>query len=104
MKITFKRWESSAPGRTSTVQAVTTYGDSLNVQSGPVEWDSPNSAMGKVDALKLEGDYLLKFEFQKYELRSWLKQLIETDPEYSSQLLAEAHAALLIAGIDKKTK
>ncbi|MGF6558536.1 hypothetical protein ABIA48_004916 [Pseudomonas sp. S30_BP2TU TE3576] len=98
MKITCKRWESSEQAETLTVQAVAVYGDTLNIQNGPVEWNSQKSAIGKIDNIKLNGTYLLEFEFQESELRSWLKQFIAADPAYSVQLLAEAHAALLIAG------
>lgn len=98
MKITFKRWESSEPAATHTVQAVAGYGDTLNIQTGPVEWIGQNSAIGKIDNIKLDGTYLLEFDFQENELRSWLKQFIAANPAYSVQLLTEAHAALLIAG------
>ncbi|WP_338525995.1 hypothetical protein NUH87_11220 [Pseudomonas batumici] len=99
MKITFKRWEPAAP---HSVQAVAAYGDTLNIQTGPVEWIGQSSAIGKIDNIKLDGTYLLKSDFQENELRSWLKQLIAANPTYSVQLLAEAHAALLIAGEEHK--
>ena len=97
MKITFQRWESSEPEETLPIRAVTSYGETLNVQNGPIEWSGPNSALGKIDDIKLDGTYLLKFDFQESELRSWLKNFITENPAYSVQLLAEAHAALLIS-------
>lgn len=104
MKITFKKWEASELAITHTVQAVTSYGGALNVQTGPVEWSGPKAALGKIDAIKLDGSYLLEFEFQENELRSWLKQFIAENPAYSAQLLAEAHATLLIAGEEHRKK
>lgn len=104
MKITFKPWESPGQAKTHTVQSVVSYGETLNVQSGPIEWSGQNSALGKIDEVNLKGTYLLDFEFQESELRSWLKNFIAENPAYSVQLLAEAHAALLIAGEEHKKK
>lgn len=104
MKLTFRRWDTSENEETFPAQAISNYGETLNIQSGPIEWCGPNSAIGKIDGVTIDGSYLIRFDFEKAELRSWLKKFIIEDPEYSVQLLAEAHAALLISAENKKNR
>lgn len=104
MEITFKKWESSEPEATYTVQSIAVHGDTLNIQSGPVEWSDAKTALGKIDDLKLDGSYLASFQFQGHELRGWLKKFVIENPSYAVQLLAEAHGALLIAGQENSKK
>ena len=102
MKISFSKWETPDERITRSITAVVPYGETLIEQTGPVEWTSSTSAIGKIENLNVNGSFLMEFEFQENELRSWMRRFITENPEYSVQLLAEAHGLLLIAGQNKK--
>jgi hypothetical protein len=46
------------------------------------------SAIGRVNALALSGDFSVEFEFTEAELRSWLTSYFSADPVAAHQLVA----------------
>lgn len=64
---------------------------------GDLRWSDSTTAYGKVNGLKLSGNFSIKFKFEKEELRNWLLVAAESDPEGTLRLIGEAQAEAIIA-------
>ncbi len=95
MKITFKGWKREVIEHVHEVIPVdrtSTGGYRSNDKKDSLEWTSPTHATGRLNDLGLSGDFLVDFEFNKQELTSWLKQLVQNESVYAIKLLSKLQA------------
>ncbi|WP_165678216.1 hypothetical protein [Metapseudomonas otitidis] len=98
MKIVFEGWKRVVRTHTHNVYPVKETADEYIASSkGPIKWDGPLHAKGKVKNLSLTGDFMLTFSFEPEELQSWLLAYAQENPEAAIRLIAEAQAEAIIA-------
>ncbi len=64
---------------------------------GPLTWQSPLIAVGKIENLKLSGDFMVHLQFEQEELRNWLISFSTAHPAEALRLVADAQAEAMIA-------
>lgn len=62
-----------------------------------MRWHEGLCAYGKVENLSLSGSFLIQFEFEQAELKSWLLRFAESNPAEALRLMSEAQAEAMIA-------
>ena len=98
MKITFRGWRREVYTHEHPIRPIPSTTSSSPLESGvPVQWCSGLQARGKIEDLGLTGDFLVIFDFEAEELRSWLSQYVASAPEDAVRLLAEMQAEASIA-------
>lgn len=82
MKLVFKGWRREVKPHVRSVTPVEFTGRHFlpdNDRTSLV-WSGPLKAYGKLTGLALSGSFLVEFEFEEQELRSWLEQYVKAHP------------------------
>jgi hypothetical protein len=99
MKMQFRGWKREEKVHNHAVAPIkiSDSGTYMPQEPGPMIWNGPFQAFGKVSSLALTGSFLVEFTFEEKELRDWLAKYVKARPESAVRLLAEAQAEALIA-------
>ena len=90
MKITFRGWQREVTAHIHKVAPVEHKSFKYQAQQidQPVTWSGPLKALGKLNNLGLSGNFLVEFNFEPEELRSWLEQYAKAHPEEALRLIS----------------
>ena len=97
MKMVFRGWGREVKTHEHEVAPVEYKGDYRVKQGRSLDWADPFTALGKVEDLSLSGSFLVEFEFDPRELRSWLQVYAKSEPAAALRLVSEANAEAVIA-------
>jgi hypothetical protein len=99
MKLTFRGWKREVKPHTHKVTPVAFSNGNYRVQGAdaPVHWNNSRSALGRVTNLGLSGSFLIEFEFEPEELRSWLEQYAKESPADALRMMAGVQVEATIA-------
>lgn len=98
MKLTFRGWKREVTPHSHKVAPVEHKVGRYYAQQidQPITWNGPLSALGKINSLGLSGNFLVEFSFEREELKSWLEQYAQSNPEDTLRLLAPIAAEATI--------
>ena len=94
MKLTFEGWQRVVMVHTHELLPVKKEFGSWwpNEKRKSITWTDGKTAYAKVEGLELTGNFLVRMDFTEAELRSWLAQAFDEDPERTQALVASAQA------------
>lgn len=98
MKVIFRGWGREVHRHSHIVKPVesTKQGFADN-KKGPLRWHDGMVAYGKIEGVSLTGSFLVGFEFEQAELRSWLLNFAKSNPAETLRLTSEAQAEAIIS-------
>lgn len=90
MKITFRGWQREVTTHNHKVAPVEYKSFKYQAQQidQPMTWSGPLRALGKLNNLGLSGNFLVEFNFEPEELKSWLEQYAKANPEEALRLIS----------------
>lgn len=98
MKLTFRGRNRHVVTHEHPIRPVIWKGTEFWTQpAAPIEWVKPMKAYGQIDDVALNGTFLVDFEFEEKELRSWLVQYVRHNPEDAVRLLSEMQGEVILA-------
>jgi hypothetical protein len=97
MKLSFRGWGREVTVHNHSVTPVISKPNKYTPGSGTtLTWADARTAYGKVQKLALSGSFLVKFEFEEAELKNWLKEYVNQQPEEAIRLFGELEAEAVI--------
>ena len=98
IKVILRSWDREVHAHKHIVKPVEhTANEFVEGKKGPLRWHEGLCAYGKVENLSLSGSFLIQFEFEQAELKSWLLRFAESNPAEALRLMSEAQAEAMIA-------
>jgi len=67
------------------------------IPGDPLVWQSATKAYGRIDEVRLSGNFHVQLNFEEAELRNWILVYVEERPEEALKLISEMQAAAIIA-------